>query len=88
MSNILENANVKQRTTKFGWIFILISASMYVVLYIVPVFVVLKQEIPYEWWTPIIPLIIGIVLVFINDDYFARIFNRSEKIVAKKTDTE
>jgi len=27
------------------------------------------------------------LLMFINDSYFERIFNRAEKIVGKKTDT-
>ena len=90
MANLIENANPKRNpmTSFLGGIFIMIGAMMYVVLYIVPVFVVLKQEIPYEWYIPIIPIMIGVILVSINDQYFERIFSRADKVAAKKTDTE
>ncbi len=90
MANIIENANPKKNpiTSLIGGVFIMIGALMYVVLYIVPAFVILKQEIPFEWYTPIVPIVIGVVLVFLDDAYFARIFNRTDKIVGKKTDTE
>lgn len=86
----LENIDPKRNpvTTILGGLFIAISACMYVVKYLVPAFVVLKQDIPYEWYVPIIPLVIGLVLVFINDDYFAKIFSRADKVIGKKTDTE
>ena len=90
MPNTIDNINPKKNpiTSILGGVFIIISAVMFVVKYIVPAFVVLKQEIPYEWYGPIIPLAIGILLVFIDDNYFARIFNRADKVTAKKTDTE
>lgn len=90
MPNTFQNINPKRNpvTTLLGGIFIIISAGMYVVKYLVPAFVVLKQDIPYEWYGPIVPLVIGLVLVFMNDEYFARIFNRADKVVGKKTDTE
>lgn len=75
-------------TTILGSIFIIVSIFMYLVKYVVPAFFLLKQEIPFEWYTPILPLLIGVVLIFINDEYFARIFNRADKVVGKKTDTE
>jgi UDP-N-acetylmuramyl pentapeptide phosphotransferase/UDP-N-acetylglucosamine-1-phosphate transferase len=89
MADIATNMNPKHNpvTTLLGGVFILISAAMYIVKYIIPAFVVLKQDIPYDWWIPIIPLVIGLVLVFMNDDYFAKIFNRADKIAGKKTDT-
>lgn len=89
MGNLIENANPKRNpmTSWPGVLFIFISASMFVVKYIVPVFFVLKQDIPFEWWGPTIPLGIGILLIFINDEYFSRIFTRVDKIAGKKTDT-
>lgn len=86
---LIENANPKKnpKTTFPGYVFLLISAVMYVIKYIVPAFVVLKAEIPYEWYTPLLPLVVGVILMFINDSYFERIFNRADKIVSKKTDT-
>jgi len=85
----IDNVNIKRNpvTSIIGGIFLLITALMYVVKYIIPAFVVLKQDIPYEWYIPLVPLLIGIVLIFINDDYFSRIFNRVDKVAAKKTDT-
>lgn len=90
MANLSENLNPKKNpvTSILGGIFILISSMMYVIKYIVPGFFVLKSEIPYEWYSPLIPLGIGILLVFINDKYFERIFNRADKIAGKKSDTE
>jgi len=89
MGNLIENANPKKNpmTSWPGVLFIFISAVMFVVKYIMPVFIILKQEVPYDWWAPTVPLAIGILLVFINDDYFSRIFNRADKIAGKKTDT-
>lgn len=90
MPNLITNANPQKNpiTTLLGGVFILISAGMYIVKYIIPAFVILKQEIPYEWYVPMMPLLLGILLVFINDEYFSRIFNRADKVAAKKTDTE
>lgn len=90
MGNLTENINPKRNpvTTFLGGVFIAISAGMFIIKYLVPAFVVLKQEIPFEWYGPIIPLAIGILLVFINDDYFARIFNRADSVVAKRTETD
>jgi len=89
MANLIENVNPKRNpmTSWPGVLFIFISAVMFVVKYIVPAFFILKQEIPFEWWGPMIPLGIGILLIFINDEYFAKIFNRADKIAGKKTDT-
>lgn len=90
MPNLIENVNPKRNpyTSLIGVLFLLISAMMLIVQYIVPVFFVLKQEIPYSWWVPFIPLGIGILLIFINDEYFAKIFSRVDKVAGKKTDTE
>lgn len=88
--SIIDNANPKRNpvTTLLGSLFVIVSLGMYIVKYWVPAFFLLKQDIPFEWYTPILPLLIGVVLLFINDDYFARIFNRADKVVGKKTDTE
>ncbi len=85
-----ENVNPKKNpyTSVTGVVFLLISAAMFIIKYLIPAFVVLKQDIPFEWYGPIVPLAIGILLVFIDDAYFARIFNRADKVAAKKTDTE
>lgn len=90
MGNLIENANPNRNpmTSWPGVLFIFISAAMFIVKYLVPAFVILKQEIPYEWWGPMIPLGIGILLIFINDDYFAKIFSRVDKTAAKKTGTD
>lgn len=88
--SVSENINPKKNpvTSLLGGLFILIGAGMYIVKYLVPAFVVLKQPIEFGDWVPVIPIFIGVLLVFIDDNYFSRIFNRGEKIVAKKTDTE
>lgn len=90
MANLIENVDPKRNpiTSYLGGVFILISAFMYLIKYVVPAFFVLKTEIVYDWHTPLWPLGVGVVLVFLNDSYFARIFNRADKIVGKKSDTE
>jgi hypothetical protein len=88
--SLADNANPKKNpvTTILGAVFMSISATMYGIKYILPAFFHLKAEMPYEWHTPLWPLGLGLFLLFMDDRYFARIFNRTEKIVSKKTDTE
>lgn len=88
--SIIENANPKRNpvTTMLGAVFMSISATMYAIKYILPAFFQLKTEIPYDWHTPLWPLILGLFLLFMNENYFDKIFNRAEKIVSKKTETE
>lgn len=89
MQQLIDNANPKKNpvTSFFGGIFLSVSVTMFCVKYIVPVFVVTKAEVPYEWYVPVVPLIIGLALIFMNESYWERIFNRTEKIIEKKTDT-
>lgn len=84
------NANIKTNplTTIPGILFIFIAAFMYCLKYILPAFMTLKKEIPYEWYTPLWPIGLGLLLINMNDEYFKRIFNRSEKIVEKVSHTE
>ena len=88
--SLSQNINPKHNpvTSLLGGLFIFISAGMYIVKYMIPAFVVLKQDVPFEWYVPLIVLFIGLLLIFINDEYFARIFNRVDKVAGKKTDTE
>lgn len=87
---MIDNANPKHNpaTTGLGILFMLISVLMYSIKYILPAFVVLKQEMPYEWYTPMIPLGLGLILLFMTDDYFAQIFGMGKKIIEKKTGTD
>lgn len=86
MNNIIKNINPNHNplTTLFGCGFICISAGMYITKYLMPIFIVFKQDVPYEWYIPIIPALIGIVLFFINDIYFNKILNRLLKFIIKK----
>lgn len=88
--NLIENTNPKKNpvTTLLGAVFMSISATMYCIKYVLPAFIHLKSDVPYEWHTPLWPLGLGLFLLFMNEKYFDRIFNRTEKIVSKKTDTE
>lgn len=88
--SLIENTNPKKNpvTTLLGAVFMSISATMYCIKYVLPAFIHLKTEIPYDWHTPLWPLGLGLFLLFMNEKYFDRIFNRTEKIVSKKTDTE
>jgi hypothetical protein len=88
--SVIENVNPKKNpvTTLLGAVFMTISAIMYSIKYVLPAFFHLKSDMPYEWHTPLWPLCLGLFLLFMNDSYFDRIFNRAEKVVKKKTDTE
>lgn len=84
MADLVQNASPKHNpfTTIFGVILLTISAF----LFVGPYFLTLKE--PIAWWTPIIPLGLGLLLLFMNDDLFAKLFNRADKIAAKKTGTD
>lgn len=85
-----ENINPKHNpaTTGLGILFMLISVVMYSIKYILPAFIVLKEEMPYEWYTPMIPLGLGLLLLFMTDNYFAEMFGLSKKIVEKVSGTD
>lgn len=86
----MENLNPKTnpKTTIPGIAFTLISVVMYCIKYILPAFIVLKEELPYTWWEPLAPLGLGVLLLFMNDDYFSQLFGMSKKIVQKVSHTE
>jgi hypothetical protein len=90
MSNIIENVNPKKNpVTSIGAIlFLLVSVAMSVVKYLVPAFVVLKQDIPYPGYYILIGVGVAILLAFLDDKYFARLFGRFDKVMAKRTETE
>lgn len=86
----MENINPKHNpvTTGIGIIFMLISIIMWSIKYILPAFMTLKEEIPYDWYLPLIPLAVGLILLFMTDDYFAQMFGIGKKIIEKKTGTD
>ncbi len=86
----MENLNPTKnpKTTIPGYIIIGIASIMLCIKYVLPAFVALKQEPAYPEWVPFAIMAIGVVFLFLTDEIFLRIFNRSEKIVAKRTDTE
>jgi ABC-type Na+ efflux pump permease subunit len=88
--NIVNNVNPKRNpfTTVIGTLFLLVSLMMVMVKYIVPSFVELKQAVPYEGWHILIVVLVGVFLIFMNDNYFARIFSRVDQVAAKKTGTD
>lgn len=89
MSTLAENINPKKNpvTSFFGILFLTISLVMVCLKYIVPSFVVLKQEAPFEGWHILVVVFLGLLLFFMNDNYFGRIFNRVDKISARRTET-
>lgn len=86
----MENLNPTKnpKTTIPGYIFIGIATVMFVIQYILPAFIALKQEPAWPWYIPFVLLGIGVVFLFLTDAYFERIFNRADKIAAKKTETD
>lgn len=88
--SIVNNVSVKNHplTTYPGIAFIFISIGMYFIKFILPAFMTLKKEIPYSWWEPLAPLGLGILLIYMSDKIFERIFNRADRVVSKVTHTE
>ncbi len=86
MENI--NPNLNPKTTIPGYILIGISSIMLMIKYVLPAFLELKQEPAYPDWIPFGILGLGVIGLFLTDEIFLRIFNRGDKIVAKKTDTD
>jgi hypothetical protein len=85
----MENSNPKHNpyTTIPGLVLLLITASMLVVKYILPAFMVLKQPIEYPWYMPVTIGGGGLLLVYMTDDYFAQMFSVGKNYVSKKTTT-
>jgi len=91
MNPVTENANPKKNpvTNVIGYLFLLITFMMYTTKHVIPAFVILKAELLFEWYIPLIPLTIGIVLImYVNDTFSERIFEVIKGIVKKKTNTE
>ena len=87
---VIDNMNPKKNpvTTITGGIFIVLGAVMYTVKYLFPLFVTLKQEVHYSDWIPGIMIFIGLVLTFMNDALFDKIFGAFLAVFKKKTDTQ
>lgn len=87
---MLENTNPKHNpaTSGLGVLFMFISIAMYSIKYILPAFMTLKNDVSYDWYAPMIPLSLGLILLFMTDDYFAQIFGIGKKIIEKKTGTD
>lgn len=85
---IIENANPKKNpwTSGIGIVIMAISVLMMLIEHVLPAFITLKEKMSYGYITYIIAFF-GLLFFFMNDRFFARMFNRAEKIVSKKTDT-
>lgn len=87
---IADNSNPKKNpwTTVTGTMFIILAFVMYIVKYLVPLFITLKQTVDYADYIPAIVIFIGLVLVFMSDSLFERIFSAVLSVFKKKTNTE
>jgi hypothetical protein len=85
----MENSNPNHNpyTTIPGLVLLLITATMLIVKYILPAFMVLKQPIEYPWYMPISIGLGGLVLVYMNDSYFADIFSTGKGYFIRRTTT-
>ena len=84
MADLIQNADPKKNpiTVIFGVILLTIAS----LLFAAPYFFTLKE--PVAWWAPIIPFGLGLLSIFMTNDRFTQIFNRADKIAAKKTGTD
>jgi hypothetical protein len=85
---LIENVNPKKNpwTSGIGIVIMLISVFMILIEHVLPAFITLKEKMSYGYVTYIIAFF-GLLLFFMNDSYFSRIFNRAEKITSNKTGT-
>lgn len=88
--SLIENTNPKKNpvTTITGAVFIVLGAAMYTVKYLFPLFVTLKQEVHYDDWIPGIMIFIGLLLTFMTDSLFEKIFSAFLAVFKKKTNIE
>jgi RsiW-degrading membrane proteinase PrsW (M82 family) len=78
------SVNTKHSTTVLGFIFILLSVAMIVVKYLLPSFIELRVADPYPGWVILIVILVGLILVYMNEDYFRELFGLGKKVAAKK----
>ena len=87
---LIDNTNPKKNpwTTVTGTLFIVLALVMYVVKYLVPLFITLKEPVSYADYIPAVVIFIGLVLLFMSDTLFDKIFNAVLAVFKKKTDTQ
>jgi len=85
-----QNVDVKRNpiTTIFSVVLMLIGCMMYAIEYVLPAFMTLKEKVTIPWWAPLAVIGVSLLLAFMNDSVFARLFNRFDKTVEKVTHTE
>lgn len=84
------NVSVKRNpiTTVFAILLMIVGFMMYAIEYVFPAFMVLKKDISSPWWAPLSVFGVALLLAFMNDGYFAKLFNRADKVVEKVSHTE
>lgn len=87
MPTLSENISPKKNPVTFvlGIAVLGIGIFMMYLKYIAPSFHNLKQEPKYEGWQVLIVLLVGLILFFMNDNYFSRIFGVVYSYASKKT---
>ncbi len=85
--SIVKNVTRNPITTGMGLFVFALIAFAWFVEYILPTFVKLEQPLVLHWYWYAIGVFVALALIFMNDYYFNRIFNRGDKYAAKLTGT-
>lgn len=77
----MKNLNPKQNpiTTVFGILFLLVG----LLIYSLPLFIEVKKDFTESWYTPLIPIGLGVILLFSPDS----LVNGIKRIIETKTQT-
>lgn len=86
--SILNNVTRNPITTGMGLIVFGLVVFAWFVEYILPTFVKLNEPLVLHWYWYALGLFVSLALIFMNDYYFHRIFNRGDKYAAKFTGTQ
>ena len=89
-NSLMDKPSNRQSTTWIGYAFIMLAFVMVVVKYLLPLFIVLKEkpEELYKGWVILIVVAVGILLVYLNEEYFGQLFKIGTKYAQKKTGTD
>lgn len=90
--SIINNNSTKTQpgTTILGRVIASIGVFMGVLQFIVtPILAIwnIKLNMGYPWYAPLIPLLIGLFFMYMNESYFRIIFKRVNKVSGKVTGT-
>lgn len=76
--------NSSHSTTKFGYVFLSLAVIMVICKFIIPIFMKGLDTAVLQGWQILAVILVGILLVYLNEDYFKQLFGLGKKAAEKK----